>query len=425
MNRMHPSSLGGSVKAAASAVVIALLACGAAPAHAADAQGGIPGEWLMNYAGARTLGLGGAFVATADDALGILWNPAGLQAMEQNQLMFENVRLFEDTQMNSFGFALPGSRLPSFGLSIVSLQSGDFERTNELNDNLGSFHEGETAYLFTMAKNLTPRLSLGTNFKLVQQTVEDFSSNGFGIDLGAIYQFTPNLRIGATMLNLAGPSIRLRDTPEDYPMQVRGGFALKVLNGRGLVSAQIDKSSDAAVSLHAGTEYWLMPQMALRAGYDDDRATGGLSYRFGPAYQIDYGVADHPLGLSHRIGISYRFGGFFASSQADPAVFSPTGEKATTMIQLNARSKAEVDNWSLELINKSGNAVRRFGGPGAPPAHVLWDGKDETGLPVADGVYTYRLNITDKAGHQLASAIHRVEISTGGPQGSVPVTTVP
>ena len=64
--------------------------------------------------------------------------------------------------------------------------------------------------------------------------------------------------------------------------------------------------------------------------------------------------------------------------------------------------------------------MRRFGGPGAPPAHVLWDGKDETGLPVADGVYTYRLNITDKAGHQLASAIHRVEISTGGPQGSVP-----
>ena len=241
MNRMHPSSLGGSVKAAASAVVIALLACGAAPAHAADAQGGIPGEWLMNYAGARTLGLGGAFVATADDALGILWNPAGLQAMEQNQLMFENVHLFEDTQMNSFGFALPGSRLPSFGLSIVSLQSGDFERTNELNDNLGSFHEGETAYLFTMAKNLTPRLSLGTNFKLEQQTVEDFSSNGFGIDLGAIYQFTPNLRIGATMLNIAGPSITLRDTPENYPMQVRGGFALKVLNGRGLVSAQIDK----------------------------------------------------------------------------------------------------------------------------------------------------------------------------------------
>ena len=186
---MHrtPSYLSGATALAA------CLTLAAAPALAqTDATGGAPGSWLMNYAGARTLGLGGAFVATADDALGMLWNPAGLQRMDQNELMFENVRLFEDTSINSFGFAVPGSWLPSFGLSMVSLGSGEFQRTNEMNDDLGSFRDTETAYLFTLAKGLSPRLAVGTNLKLVQQSVENFSAGGYGFDVGAIWQALPS-----------------------------------------------------------------------------------------------------------------------------------------------------------------------------------------------------------------------------------------
>jgi hypothetical protein len=152
----------------------------AASAHAATGQadGGQPGAWLAGYTGARTLGLGGAFVATADDALGALWNPAGLPDMDRYELRFENARLFEGTSVNAAAFALPGSRLPSFGLAMVSLRSDDFERTNEMNDALGTFHEGETAYVFTLAKGVTQRLALGVNVKVLQQTVEDFSAAG-------------------------------------------------------------------------------------------------------------------------------------------------------------------------------------------------------------------------------------------------------
>src|SRR5438093_11408618 len=112
-----------------------LVAC-ARSGHAQTGGAGTPGEWLTQYSSARTLGMGGAFVATADDALGALWNPAGLPWMDQNQLMFENVRLFEDTSVNSFGFAVPGSWFPSLGVTVVTLRSGEFERTNELNGSL-------------------------------------------------------------------------------------------------------------------------------------------------------------------------------------------------------------------------------------------------------------------------------------------------
>ena len=419
---MH-ATLRNPVLATALAASLALAAGAAYGAD--DATGGVPGSWLMNYSGARTLGLGGAFVATADDALGILWNPAALQRMDQNQLMFENVRLFEDTSINSFGFAVPGSRLPSLGLSIVSLHSDNFERTNELNDNLGTFQEVESAYLFTLAKSVSPRLALGANLKLVQQSVEDFSAGGFGFDLGAILQLTPTFRVGASAANISGPSVSLRNTTEDYPTQFRGGVALDVFGGRGLVTAQIDHDGDAGAKLHAGTEYWIQPGMALRVGFDDDRATGGFSYRFAPQYQIDYGVADHPLGMTHRVGMSYRFGGFFASSKADPAVFSPTGDKATTKISLNAHTKADADSWTLEVVDKTGSVVRSFSGPGLPPPHVQWDGKDASGLPVADGVYLYHLSVKDRVGRTVAGPTRKVEISTTGPQGSVPVTTTP
>jgi hypothetical protein len=388
-------------------------------------SGGTPGSWLSGYAGARTIGLGGAFVATADDALGVLWNPAGLQWMDQNQAMFESVRLFEDTSINSLSFAIPGSRLPSLGISMVSLRSGEFQRTNELNNPLGTFSEGETAYLFSLAKAFSSRFSVGTNLKLVHQSIENFSGGGFGVDLGGIFQITPTLRVGASVLNLGGPSITLRSSAETYPTEIRGGASLDILNGRARVQAEVDQASGPGTRLHGGAEYWVQPGIALRFGYSEDHATGGFSYRFRPQYQFDYGVADHALGLTHRVGFSYRFGGFFASNRAEPEVFSPTGEKAVTKISLNAKTKAQAESWSLEIESKSGQIVRRFGGPGLPPAHVLWDGKDETGLPVADGVYTYRLAVKDADGRMLNASTRKVEISTGGPQVTVPVQTNP
>jgi hypothetical protein len=344
--------------------------------------------------------------------------------MNQNQVSFESARLFEDTSIYGFGFAVPGSRLPSFALGVLSLRSGQFEKTNELNDPLGTFSEGETAYLLTASKNFSTRFALGVNLKLVQQSVESWSAGGFGADLGALFAITPALRAGLSATNLGGPSIKLRDLAETYPTQLRAGLALRVFDGRGLISAQLDQLSGLGMRAHAGAEYWLQPGMALRVGYDDSRGTGGLSYRFAPQYQIDYGVSDHPLGMAHRVGLTYRFGGFYASSRAMPEAFSPTGEHAVTQIALNARTKADPDNWSLEIVNKSDEVVRRFGGKGQTPPHVEWDGKDESGLPLADGRYRYRLLIRDHEGRTLTSSTHSVEISTSGPQGSVPVVPV-
>jgi len=96
-----------------------------------------------------------------------------------------------------------------------------------------------------------------------------------------------------------------------------------------------------------------------------------------------------------------------------------------TRISLNSRTKSEPESWTVEILSKSDEVVRRFGGKGQPPSHLQWDGKDETGLPLPDGVYRFNLVVRDQSARVLESHTRTIEISTTGPQGTVPVVETP
>ena len=404
-------------------IIAGLVIIGGNAAQAQDQNGGAPGDWLSRYMGPRTAGIGGAFVATANAPTGAVWNPAGLSLLSQNQVYFETTRLFESTSINGFSFAIPASRLPSFGLTVLSMSSGEFERTNELNEPMGDFSEGDMAFVLSASKSLNPRFSLGANLKVVRQRVEEFEAAGVGFDLGLLYNITPAVRIGTSLLNLGGPTLALREVDESYPVEFRGGLSVALFSGRGLITGEIDHSSGFGSSFHGGTEFWVHPNMALRFGYAESFPSGGFSYRLSPGMRFDYAATDHDLGVTHRVGLSYQFGGFFAASEAVPSVFSPIGQQSVTKFHLKARTKAEAEKWSLEIVDKSGHVVRKFSGKGVPPAHVMWDGKAETGLPLPDGIYVYRLVVLDREGREVLGHQREVEITTDGPQGTVPVFT--
>ncbi len=394
----------------------------ATPVLAQEQDGGAPGDWLSRYSSARTLGIGGAFVAAADEPLGALWNPACLTQVYQNAIHFETARLFEDTSINGLSFASPERRiLPGLGFTLLSLSSGEFERTNELNDVIGSFEEGDMAFLITASKSLSPRLAVGANIKIIRQSVDEFKGSGVGGDVGLLFDLLPDLRLGMSMINIGGPNITLRETEEKFPSEYRGGASLRVLSGRGLITTELAYHDWYGTRFHGGTEFWVHPTMALRVGYSDEYLTGGFSFRLANGVQFDYGAGDHLLGMTHRFGISYRFGGFFASSEAVPPVFSPLGTQSVTKIHLKTNTKADASSWKLQIVDKSSNIVRRFSGRGVPPAHVMWDGKDEAGLPLPDGSYKYQLVVSDMEGRELVGPERVVEIMTSGPQGEVPI----
>ncbi len=65
--------------------------------------------------------------------------------------------------------------------------------------------------------------------------------------------------------------------------------------------------------------------------------------------------------------------------------------------------------------------MRTYAGQGQPPAHIIWDGKDAAGLPLPDGHYAYLLKIVERDGRTTHARERTVEISTGGPRGSIGV----
>lgn len=400
-------------------VLAAGIALAAAPAaRAVDPVEGLPGDWLSRYASPRAAGMGGAMAAIADEPLSALWNPAGISWLAQNEVQAGSVQLFEDTAINGLGFARPSNRIPSLAFNVLYLNSGEFERTNELNESLGTFDEGDLVMTLTAAQALSPRWSVGANVKLARQSLEEFSGSGFGFDLGVMGRLSSALKVGASVANLGGPTIVLREKDESYATELRVGTALSLLGGKSLTAVDLVQRDDPGANVRAGTEFWIQ-SLVLRAGYYIDNVAAGFGYRLDNGMQMDYAMTDHELGMVHRFGLTYRFGGFHADAQARPGIFSPTGQNPVTKFVITARTKAVATDWTLEIQDRSSEIVRRYAGQGQPPAHIVWDGKSEAGLPLPDGVYNYRLTVRDAEGRTVESTENQVEISTGGPQGSV------
>ena len=401
-------------------LTLALLT-GSSGAWAESTDGGLPGDWLNSYRSARASGLGGAFTAVADQPLGMLWNPAGMTQLAMNEIFVESTRLFEDTTVNGLSFVAPGTRYPTLGLSILALRSGDFQKTNLQNDDGGTFQEKETAFLLSASHDVASFLSVGANLRVIHQSIDEWSDSGFGFDLGAMARLTPSLRLGAAVLNVGGPSLTLRENEETYASQFTGGLAADLLEKRILVTAEIVQVEGLDLTGRGGAEFWIGDNLALRAGIDETSPAGGFSYRMPNQLRIDYGAIGHELGVTHRFGVSWRFGGFFADSQADPAVFSPLGRNSTTRFHLNSKTRLAVDSWSLDINDRFGRKVRTFGGHGTPPEQVMWDGKGDTGGQLPDGSYLYRLVVTDASGHRTESPERTIQINTKIHEISVPV----
>ena len=75
--------------------------------------------------GAKAYGMGGAFVATANDASALYWNPSGIARLPRSEGTFVHIDWLADINFDYIGFVLPTGRIGSFGLSVTSLSMDD------------------------------------------------------------------------------------------------------------------------------------------------------------------------------------------------------------------------------------------------------------------------------------------------------------
>jgi hypothetical protein len=276
--------------------------------------------------GARPLGMGGAYVATADDGNAVLWNASGLAQLDRQEItaMFAalyaglEARLYnEKTDLLGYhfvGYVYP-SRWGSFALSWNTFQSQVYD---------------ESTLCLSYGRKLKESIYAGLNLKRQGWSVggneftgldrdipdQGTSRSGFTADLSALYKATDRFSLGVSAENLLPADIGL-NMEENIPINLRGGIAYRVRNSRVELLSALDityREGDGA-NVHTGMESWFFDgAVAARAGWNLTSAAAGFSYCISKGWaeiQIDY-VFIYPNSIqetygSHRMSMSVRF----------------------------------------------------------------------------------------------------------------------
>jgi outer membrane protein OmpA-like peptidoglycan-associated protein/flagellar hook assembly protein FlgD len=96
---------------------------------------------------------------------------------------------------------------------------------------------------------------------------------------------------------------------------------------------------------------------------------------------------------------------------SDRPAFNPAGNQGQNSVHFLQKGVKDA-RWVGEVSGPDGKVVRTFSFSPLPDADVEWDGTDNAGKPVTDGVYSYRLKAEDAAGNPFASDPVTVTVDT-------------
>jgi len=282
-------------------------------------------QFLELGVSARAVGMGNAFLAMADDASAIYYNPAGLSQLSQREIILTHVDYPADITYDFAGLAYPELLGGVWGLGFYFLNSGDMDYTTYSHPSFEEWSSGQTfsakeyAVSLSYGRRLTERFSIGTTLKFIDELYEEERATGWAADIGTMYNTGfRNFRIGMVMSNF-GPDLKF--IREDYPLPItfKFGVSMEVINlgdHRTLVDLEVGHPNDNLEKFNGGLEYWYRDMLALRigsqAGYDEGDLGFGAGIKL-PFYnktklRVDYAYHDFGnLTEVHRFTLNLSF----------------------------------------------------------------------------------------------------------------------
>lgn len=302
------------------------------------------GEFIALGVGGRALGLGGAYVALANDVTAGYWNPAGLARIDYPQIALMHDEQFGSLVNHDYGaVAFPVGASTSIGISLIRMGVDDIPDTRnagvDINGNLTYdpaqfsrvdpnrvtyFNAADYALYFTYARRHSDKFTYGANVKLIRRDLGDASATGIGFDLGVWYSPFERLVVGANVQDITTTFLAWstgRNELISPTMKLGTAYFIDMLGGRFAPAVDVDirfegraYASTASVGpmsldLHGGLEYMFKDLIAVRAGYSDvKQLTLGVGVHL-PKLNIDYSLAKFDgrdqLGNTHRISLMF------------------------------------------------------------------------------------------------------------------------
>nr|WP_242206355.1 PorV/PorQ family protein [Aestuariivivens insulae] len=157
---------------------------------------------------AAALGMSSAVTAHTADVNSGYWNPAGLLAIEDNQLALMHSSYFANIANYDYAaFAMPLDDRSAIGVSLIRFAVDDILNTTQLIDEQGNinydrislFSTADYGLTFSYARALPVEgLNYGVNAKVIRRIIGDFASSwGFGLDVGIQFETDNDWKFGA------------------------------------------------------------------------------------------------------------------------------------------------------------------------------------------------------------------------------------
>ena len=289
---------------------------------------------------AASFGMANATTASTANVNSGYWNPAGLLAIEDNQLSIMHASYFANIANYDYGaFAMPLDDRSAVAISLIRFGVDDILNTTQLIDDQGNidysrislFSTADYGITFSYARALPlDGLNIGVNAKVIRRVIGDFASSwGFGLDLGIHFnkndwKFGAMVRDITTTFNawaideekfseiqgaVNGQNQELPDTMEitipklnlgvsrkfifhyDYVLLTEIDFNFRFAETNDLVS-----NSFASFTPAVGLEFGYIDLVFVRAGVGN----------FQSITQLD---GNNSLGFQPNIGIGFKYRG--------------------------------------------------------------------------------------------------------------------
>lgn len=290
-------------------------------------------QFLKIGVGARATAMGDAFVAVADDATALYWNPAGIVQFENNQITLSHIDWLVDMKHEFIGYVHKLNSASSIGFQFTSLHMEDMPVTTEFQQRgTGEYFTFSDILLgVTFASRLTDKFSFGATLKYFDETLDVLSMNGVLVDLGTYYKVgIGSARFAVAVTNFGGQvepsgSIRQNDGTEitefqsfNPPTLFRIAYAQELFENEKsklTSSIQLSHPNDNSENINIGLEYWWDKQIALRGGYklnvDEESLSLGAGVNTsvaGYSVAIDYSYSNFSiLGDVNRFSFNIGF----------------------------------------------------------------------------------------------------------------------